>query len=75
MTYRNALPAQPLKLGLLTYSSPKGQMLHQPSLSRALFARRRAEGDAENRIGAVSGVVRNRTGIVLGDVENRTGVI
>jgi hypothetical protein len=53
MTYRNALPAQPLKLGLLTYSSPKGQMLHQPSLSRAFFARRKAEGDVGDRAGVV----------------------
>jgi len=35
-------------------------MLHQPSLSLALFARRRAEGD-----------VGNRTGVILGDVGNR----
>ena len=57
MTYRNALPAQPLKLGLLTYSSPKGQMLHQPSSNRAFFARCRAEGDVGNRTGVILGKI------------------
>jgi hypothetical protein len=66
----NASPAQPLKLWLLTYSSPKGQMLHQPSLSRALFARRKAEGDVGNRTGA-----ERRRCSAGGDVGNRTGVI
>jgi hypothetical protein len=53
------------KIGLLTYSSPKGPMLHQPSLSLALFARRKAGGDVENRTGVVWGDVRNRTDVVL----------
>jgi hypothetical protein len=43
-------------------------MLHQPSLSLALFARRKAEGDVGNRTGVILGDVINRTGTVLGDV-------
>jgi hypothetical protein len=40
-------------------------MLHQPSLSLALFARHKAEGDVGNEIGVILEDIGNRTGIVL----------
>ena len=45
-------------------------MLHQPSLSLALFARRRAEGDVGNRTG-----VERRDRRAEGDVGNRAGAV